>query len=182
MAATVVAFMQPVQIATTLGAATNFGGSVLQGPLIMPMVQDEYIKLPIKQTSKQLSYLLHNSEFFFPPLNALCSLANLTMTGLSYYYSRDSPILAAKFPYLAAATGLNIATTIIALTIQVPKNKKMTKMADEFSEDSKDESEQRKKVEFRAIQKDWVFMNYVRASTMIASAVAGALALTVTAI
>lgn len=178
MAAILIQYMQPVQIATTLGAAMNCGGSVLQSPLIMPMVNDTTINLPIQHTSKQVKYLLHESEKFFPPLNALCSLANLTMTGLAYYYSKDSPILAAKLPLLAVATGLNITTTALALGVMVPKNKRMSKLSDDFN--TTKESSGSKEAEFRSLQKSWIKMNYVRAATMIGSAIAGATALTVT--
>lgn len=184
MAGNIISFMEPVQIAATLGAAINFGGSVLQSPLIMPMVTDTIVKVPVHYTAQQTAYLLHNSEHFFPPLNALCSLANLIMTGTAYYYSKSSPTLAAKFPRLAIAAGLNIATTAWALGIMVPMNKKMGKLSVELTKgvESGDEKEARHKLkerEFRELQKTWRFRNYGRAIIMLASAIAGATALIV---
>ncbi|GAB7350185.1 hypothetical protein MBLNU459_g0847t2 [Dothideomycetes sp. NU459] len=184
MAGNAISFMEPVQIAATLGAAINFGGSVLQSPLIMPMVTDTIVNVPVHYTAQQTAYLLHNSEHFFPPLNALCSLANLIMTGTAYYYSKESPTLAAKLPRLAIAAGLNIATTAWALGIMVPMNKRMGVLSTELTRgvQSGEEKEARHKLkerQFRELQKTWRFRNYGRAIIMLASAIAGATALVV---
>ncbi|KAI7639601.1 hypothetical protein KC322_g20867, partial [Hortaea werneckii] len=62
-------WMTPIQAVATLGAAVNFGGSALQSPLIMPMLQMP--EVPAVHAGKMTAYLLHNSEHFFPPLNML---------------------------------------------------------------------------------------------------------------
>lgn len=176
-------FFEPLQIFATLGSAINFGGSVLQSPLIMPTVTDHVVGVPLHYTAQQVAYLLHNSEHFFPPLNALCSLSNLILTGTAYLNARNGNLVAeAKFPRLAAATALNIATTAWALLIQVPINKRLAKLADTLKAGhaaGKDTESRQKaaEVEFRNLQQRWRKLNYGRAAIMIASAVAGAMAL-----
>jgi len=176
-------FFEPLQIFATLGAAINFGGSVLQSPLIMPTVTDHVVGVPIHYTAQQTAYLLHNSEHFFPPLNALCSLSNLILTSTAFLRARDGNLIAeAKFPKLAAAFGLNVATTAWALLIQVPMNKRMSRLAEILKEGvangtEKDSRQKAAEKEFRDLQLRWRKLNYGRAAIMIASAVAGALAL-----
>ncbi|THY73324.1 hypothetical protein D6C87_04276 [Aureobasidium pullulans] len=176
-------FFEPLQIFATLGAAVNFGGSVLQSPLIMPTVTDHVVGVPIHYTAQQTAYLLHNSEHFFPPLNALCSLSNLILTSTAFLRARDGNLIAeAKFPKLAAAFGLNVATTAWALLIQVPMNKRMSRLAEILKEGvangtEKDSRQKAAEKEFRDLQLRWRKLNYGRAAIMIASAVAGALAL-----
>ncbi|KAI4771427.1 hypothetical protein E4T52_13565 [Aureobasidium sp. EXF-3400] len=176
-------FFEPLQIFATLGAAINFGGSVLQSPLIMPTVTDHVVGVPVHYTAQQTAYLLHNSEHFFPPLNALCSLSNLILTGTAFLRARDGNLIAeAKFPKLATAFGLNIATTAWALLIQVPMNKRMSKLAEILKAGvangtDKDSRQKAAATEFRELQLRWRKLNYGRAAIMIASAVAGALAL-----
>lgn len=175
-------FIEPLQIFSTLGAAVNFGGSALQSPLIMPTISDDVVNVPVHYTAQQTAYLLHNSEHFFPPLNALCTLTNLILTGTSYYNRDSSPLLAAKLPRLALAAALNVATTAWALGIMVPMNKRMTVLAAQLKDGAAkgQEKESRHKSvehEFRALQKKWMKLNYGRAIIMIASAVAGASAL-----
>lgn len=174
-------FIEPLQIFSTLGSAVNFGGSALQSPLIMPTISDEIVNVPIHYTAQQTAYLLHNSEHFFPPLNALCSLANIICAGTAYYY-RDSPVLGAKFPKLAIAAALNVATTAWALGIMVPMNKRMAVLAKQLKDGvaQGQEKESRHKTvehEFRALQKRWRKLNYGRAAIMIAGAIVGANAL-----
>jgi hypothetical protein len=176
-------FFEPLQIFATLGAAINFGGSVLQSPLIMPALTDHVVNVPIHHTAQQTAYLLHNSEHFFPPLNALCSLSNLILTSTAYLRSRNGNLVAeAKFPILATAFGLNVATTAWALLIQVPMNKRMTKLAEILKAGvangtDKDSRQKAAEKEFRDLQLRWRKLNYGRAAIMIASAIAGALAL-----
>ncbi|KAI5203462.1 hypothetical protein E4T42_09476 [Aureobasidium subglaciale] len=176
-------FFEPLQIFATLGAAVNFGGSVLQSPLIMPTLTDTTVNVPIHHTAQQTSYLLHNSEHFFPPLNALCSVSNLILTSTAFLKSRDGNLIAeAKFPKLAAAFGLNVATTAWALLIQVPMNKRMSRLAEILNEGvaagkERDSRQKAAEKEFRDLQVRWARLNYGRAAIMIASAVASALAL-----
>jgi len=148
----------------------------------MPMLQVPYV--PSHYAGHQTAYLLHNSEKFFPPLNAFCTLGNLVMTGLAYTYSGESLIAAHKFPRLAVATGLSIATTAYALLIMVPLNKKQAALAGELekaekSGEVKSESYSRNERELRRLQSRWITLNYGRATIMIASAVAGMTALLV---
>ena len=155
---------------------------MLQSPLIMPMLQVPYV--PAHYAGHQTSYLLHNSEKFFPPLNAACTLSNLVMTGLTYYYSSDSALAAAKFPRLAIAAGFSVATTAYALLIMVPLNKKQTALADELEAaekkgEVKSSDYSRNERELRRLQTRWTKLNYGRATVMIGAALAGMSALLV---
>jgi len=143
--------------------------------------------VPSHHAGSQTAYLLHNSEHFFPPLNALCTLSNLILTGFAYYYSRGTGssipgtaahIASGKFPRLALAAVLNLATTAWALTIMVPMNKKMTVHAGEMEKLVKDGDEQSAKFkgnesELRRLQTRWSRLNYGRAMIMIGSSLAG---------
>lgn len=175
-------FIEPLQILSTLGSAINFGGSVLQSPLIMPTLTDTIVNVPIHHTAHQTAYLLHNSEHFFPPLNALCTLSNVVLAGTAYYNRDVSPVLAARFSRFAVAAALNVATTAWALIVMVPMNKKMTVLATRLKNGVQggQEKEDGHKVlerEFRDLQKRWRTLNYGRAFIMIAGAVVGATAL-----
>jgi len=146
------------------------------------MLQVPYV--PSHYAGHQTAYLLHNSEKFFPPLNAFCTLGNLVMTGLTYYYSRDAVLAAHKFPRLALATGLSVATTAYALLIMVPLNRNQAALASRLEEaeksgEVKSESYSRNEKELRRLQSKWISLNYGRATLMIASAVAGMSALLV---
>jgi hypothetical protein len=77
---------------------------------------------------------------------------------------------------------LNVATTAWALLIQVPMNKRMTRLAEILKAGvangtDKDSRQKAAEKEFRDLQLRWRKLNYGRAAIMIASAVAGALAL-----
>jgi hypothetical protein len=176
-------FFEPLQMFATLGAAINFGGSVLQSPLIMPTLTDSTVNVPIHFTAQQTAYLLHNSEKFFPPLNALCSLSNLILTSTAFLNARNGNVIAqAKLTKLAIALGLNIATTAWALMIQVPMNKRMSRLAEILKAGvangtDKEGRQKAAEKEFRDLQIKWRKLNYGRAAIMLASAVAGALAL-----
>lgn len=147
--------------------------------------------IPSHFAGHQTAYLLHNSEYFFPPLNAICSLLNIICTGITFYSSRGSgpaaAIASAKLPRLAVAALLNVATTAWALTIMVPMNKKMTvlagEMEKEIKEEGKGESSKFKgnESELRRLQKRWQKLNVGRAMIMVGSALAGFSALLVRA-
>jgi len=148
----------------------------------MPMLQLPYV--PSHYAGHQTAYLLHNSEHFFPPLNALCTLGNLVMTGLSYYYSGDSITAAAKFPRLAAATGFSLATTAYAIGIMVPLNRKQAALAGELEKaesagEVKSESYKRNEAELRRLQTRWTKLNLGRACLMVGAALSGMSALLV---
>ena len=166
-------WMTPLQAFATLGAAVNFGehhthfyaapisllttltgGSALQSPLIMPMLQ--LTSVPVEHAGTQTAYLLHNSEKFFPPLNAACTLANLVLTVTAYLNKNQSRVAAEKFPYLAACFGLSIATTGYALTIMVPMNRRMAVLADQLNVNSSDEKSAK---ELRFLQQRWTKLN-----------------------
>lgn len=142
--------------------------------------------VPVHYAAHQGSYLLHNSEHFFPPLNAVCTLGNLVMTIFAYLYSRQSPIAAAKAPRLALATALSVATTAYALLIMVPMNRRQMALAVELEKldmagDTKAEVYKSNEMELRRIQVRWTKMNYGRAVIMLGAAVVGASALLVKA-
>merc|ERR1712130_830050 len=107
-------WMTPIQAVATLGAAVNFGGSALQSPLIMPMLQMP--EVPAVHAGKMTAYLLHNSEHFFPPLNMLCTLSNLGLT-VFCFLNRDS-------------------SRACALGIMVPMTRRMATLADNLNVNS----------------------------------------------
>lgn len=131
------------------------GGSVMQSPLIMPVFQ--LPEVPTHIASLQVAKLLHDSEYFFPPLNMACTLSNLALTTV-YYLNRDKSAAAAKkLPWTAAAFAAAVATTAYALLIMVPRNKRMTFLSVEMNkhmQGGKDEKE------FRQIQQQWRKLNY----------------------
>ncbi|KAF2722929.1 hypothetical protein K431DRAFT_337775 [Polychaeton citri CBS 116435] len=161
-------WITPLQCFAVLGAATNLGGSALQSPLIMPMLQIPNVAA--QPASAMTDYLLHNSEFFFPPLNASCTLANIVMTVTAYLNRNTDNTAAAKLPYLAAATIGSISTTAWSLLIQVPINKKIGVLAKKLEKDPQDAAAEK---EFRELQEKWRKRNYGRAVTMISTAIVG---------
>lgn len=173
-------FFEPLQAFVIIATAFNAGGSTLQSPLVMPMLM--LPNIPTHYAAQQTAYLLHNSEYFFPPLNGVCTLANVLMTSISYYYSSESAIASAKLPKLAVAAAANLATTAWALGIMVPMNKKMTVLAGELKRgaemgEDKEPLQKQKETELRSLQNRWRNLNYGRAAIMIASAAAGVSAL-----
>ncbi|KAI7359774.1 hypothetical protein KC354_g9239 [Hortaea werneckii] len=161
-------WMTPIQAVATLGAAVNFGGSALQSPLIMPMLQMP--EVPAVHAGKMTAYLLHNSEHFFPPLNMLCTLSNLGLTVFCYLNRDSSSACADKLPFVGTAFGLSVATTAYALGIMVPMNRRMATLSDNLNVNSADDKSEK---ELRQLQKRWQKLNYGRATIMIASAIAG---------
>lgn len=127
----------------------------MQSPLIMPMLQLE--KVPVQYAGVQTAYLLHNSEFFFPPTNMLCTLSNLAVTITSYLYRDTNAEAAAKLPWALAGFVLNAATTAYALGIMVPMNKKMARNASVLETKNTD---QKNASELRELQKRWQTLNY----------------------
>ncbi|KAK0354520.1 hypothetical protein LTR91_005919 [Friedmanniomyces endolithicus] len=165
-------WMTPLQAFATLGAAVNFGGSALQSPLIMPMLQ--LPSVPAVHAGKMNTYLLHNSEHFFPPLNAACTVSNLVLVITAYLHRDSSRAAAEKLPYLATAFGLSAATTAYALLIMVPMNKRMAVLAGNLETNESDDKSEK---ELRQTQQRWTTLNLGRASLMIGSAVVGIYAL-----
>lgn len=165
--------VQAFQIFSTLGGAANFGGSVLQSPLIMPMLQMP--EVPVKYAGQQTAYLLHYSEFFFPPLNAVCTLSNLLTTVILFLYRNSDPAASAKLPYLCIATAANIATTAYAIIIMLPMNKRQTALAQRL----KDRENANEEKEIRGLQQKWANMNYGRAMIMFSACFAGMMGLLV---
>lgn len=155
----------------------------------MPMLQLPAV--PSHFAGHQTAYLLHNSEYFFPPLNAICTLMNLICTGITFYSSRgtgpSAALASAKLPRLAVAAVLNLATTAWALTIMVPMNKKMTVHANEMEKEIKEEGKgesgkfKSNESELRRLQKRWQRLNMGRATIMVGSALAGFSALLIRA-
>ena len=162
----------PLQSFAVIGTAVNFGGSVLQSPLIMPMLQLQSV--PAHHAGTMTAYLLHNSEKFFPPLNGACTVTNLVLTISAYLNRQQSSAAAAKLPYLGAALALNLATTAWALGIMVPMNKAMARHAEGLQKNNEDEKSEK---ELRRLQSRWQTLNYGRAAIMIASSVVALLGL-----
>jgi hypothetical protein len=145
----------PQQSFAVIGTAVNFGGSVLQSPLIMPMLQLQSV--PAHHAGTMTAYLLHNSEKFFPPLNGACTVTNLILTISAYLNRQTSTAAADKLPYLGAALALNLATTAWALGIMVPMNKAMARHAEGLQQNNEDEKSEK---ELRRLQSRWQKMNY----------------------
>ena len=151
----------------------------------MPMLKLPYV--PAHYAGHQTAYLLHNSEYFFPPLNGIQTLSNVVLTGLAYYYSRSASanipgtsahLAAAKFPRLAIAAALNFATTAWALGIMVPMNKRMAILAKELENSEAGEPKYTSaEKELRRLQTRWQKLNYGRACLMVGAALAGVSAL-----
>lgn len=132
-------------------------------------------QVPVKYAGQQTAYLLHESEHFFPPLNAACTLSNLIMTVTAYLNKDNNSVAAAKLPYLGVSFACNMATTAYALLIMVPMNKKQTALA----EDLKVNDNETKEKELRRLQKRWATFNYGRATIMILGSVIGMMGLLV---
>ena len=127
----------------------------MQSPLIMPIFQLDSV--PTHIAALQTAKLLHDSEYFFPPLNMACTLSNLALTATCYLHSGTSPAAAEKLPFVGAALACSVATTAYALGIMVPRNKRMTFLSVEMNkhmQGGKDEKE------FRQIQSQWRKLNY----------------------
>lgn len=121
----------------------------------MPMLQLR--EVPAHHSGTLTAYLLHNSEYFFPPLNGACTVTNLALT-IAAYLNRDSnSAAAAKLPYLGASFALNLATTAWALGIMVPMNRAMAKLAGNLQANNADEKSEK---ELRRLQKRWQGLNY----------------------
>lgn len=113
--------------------------------------------VPSVYAGKQTAYLLHNSEYFFPPLNGLCTVTNLGLTVFCFLQRDSSRICAEKLPYLGTAFGLCIATTAYALGIMVPMNKRMAKLSENLNANSADDKSEK---ELRHLQQRWQKLNY----------------------
>jgi hypothetical protein len=128
----------------------------------MPMLQLPTV--PAVHAGTQTDYLLHNSERFFPPLNALCTLSNLILAITAYLSRNKSSAAAEKLPYLGAAFGLSAATTAYALGIMVPMNRRIGVLAKNLQTNSGHEKSER---ELRELQKRWTKFNYGRSSALL---------------
>lgn len=127
----------------------------MQSPLIMPVFQMPDV--PAHIASLQTAKLLHDSEYFFPPLNMVCTLSQLAITTACYLNRHTSVSAAEKLPWVATAFGCSVATTAYALLIMVPRNKRMTFLSVEMNkhlQGGKDEKE------FRQLQNTWRKLNY----------------------
>lgn len=113
--------------------------------------------VPAQHSGTLTAYLLHNSEYFFPPLNGACTLTNLILTATAYLNRDSNGAAAAKLPYVGASLALNIATTAWALGIMVPMNKAMAKLAGNLQANAADEKSEK---ELRRLQKRWQGLNY----------------------
>jgi len=114
-------------------------------------------QIPVQHAGTQTAYLLHNSEHFFPPLNALCTLSNLICTVTFYLHKDSSCVAAERLPFLATCFGLSIATTGYALGIMVPMNRRMAVLAGNLEKESADEKSAK---ELRGLQARWQRLNY----------------------
>jgi hypothetical protein len=114
-------------------------------------------EVPAVHAGRMTAYLLHNSEHFFPPLNAACTLSNLILTITAYLHRDSSRVMAERLPYYAATFGMSVATTAYALLIMVPMNRRMAKMAEQLQVNEQDEKSEK---ELRELQQRWTLLNY----------------------
>jgi len=147
------------------------GASALQGILTMPLLMMPDV--PIHLEGKQVVYLLHGSEFVFPPLNAFCLLSYIILATVSYNRSHT----AAVSPLVLAALS-HLLPTVYTLTKMSPINKKMTKLAGLMADgvaqgNEKDEGQSMLEADFRKTQKKWQTWSYVRGVIMVGSAATG---------
>lgn len=117
----------------------------------------QHPRVPAQYAGIQTAYLLYNSEFFFPPLNAACTLSNIVLTAACYLHRTRSAEAAAKLRYVALASLLSAVTTVYALGIMVPMNRRMTDLAGILAEDAQNAKSER---EFRGLQRRWIKLNY----------------------
>ena len=127
----------------------------------MPMLQ--LPEVPSVHAGRQTAYLLHNSEKFFPPLNMLCTLSNLALTVTSYLYKDSSRACAAKLPYVGTAFGMSAATTLYALFIMVPMNRRMAVLAKNLEANESDDKSEK---ELRHLQQKWMKLNLGKCCTI----------------
>ena len=114
-------------------------------------------QVPSHHAAQQTAYLLNNSEYFFPPLNAICEVSNLVLGVTSYLYRKESRAASEKLPFFGAAFGLGLATTAYALGIMVPMNRRMVQMAENLERNAEDEKSAK---ELRRLQQRWQKLNY----------------------
>lgn len=156
----------------------------------MPLLMLEDI--PVHLAGKQVTYLLHASEFVFPPLNAFCTLSYMILTTIAYRRSNNSlasTLGASADPYanyaaLALAAASHILPTVYTLTVMSPINKKMTMLSKQMNEEIAMNKEKSHNLlameeEFRRTQKVWQFWSYVRGVVMVGCAFSGMRALVV---
>lgn len=113
--------------------------------------------IPAVHSGTATAYLLSKSEYYFPPINGVCTLSNLVLT-VTCYLNRDSSRAAAeKLPYVGSALAMSIATTAYALGIMVPMNKRMAVLAQNLKANESDEKSEK---ELRFLQQRWQKLNY----------------------
>lgn len=113
--------------------------------------------IPAKYQAQQMAKLLHNSEFFFPPCNGICSLMNLAVLIASYIHRGSNRAAADKLPWVGAAFGLGMSVTVYTLTIMVPVNNSLKDSNQKLSAAGAGEKEEK---EFRQREKKWQRLNY----------------------
>jgi len=169
------------------------GASALQGILTMPLLT--LPDVPVHLAGKQVTYLLHASEFVFPPLNAFCTLSYIILATIAYTRSNklgnDNESLEsslatsvdtdnANYAALALAAASHVLPTVYTLTVMSPINKKMTALSKQMNEvviKEKSHSLVVMEEEFRRTQKMWQFWSYGRGCIMVGCAVVGMRAL-----
>jgi hypothetical protein len=139
----------------------------------MPVLRNENV--PAHYASTLVTHLLHVSEIVFPPLNAVGTVGNLAiLAGTFAQKSQITPALSAKLPYIAASFAFSVAVTVYALTVMVPINTTMKKMAARLRKDEGDKEAARI---FREYQLKWQGFNMGRGSLMLAASIASVIAL-----
>lgn len=129
--------------------------------------------VPVHLEGKQVVYLLHGSEFVFPPLNAFCLLSYIILATVSYNQGISTSI-----PQLVLAAVSHLLPTVYTLSIMSPINKKMTRLAGMLADGvaqgkEKNDGQSMLEVDFRQTQKKWQMWSYVRGVIMFGSAAAG---------
>lgn len=119
--------------------------------------------IPAKYQAQQMARLLHTSEFFFPPCNGICSIANLAVLIASFVHRDANRAAADKLPWVGAAFGLGMSVTAYTLTIMVPVNNSLKDSNEKLQKANAGEKEEK---EFRAREKKWQRLNYSRCSVV----------------
>ncbi|CAK4032622.1 hypothetical protein DOTSEDRAFT_69410 [Lecanosticta acicola] len=162
-------WMTPLQAIAAVSAGVNCGASGLQSVMVFPLL--ELPEVPAIYSAKQMRWLLHWSDRLFPRVNALSEILNLSTTIIAFLKRHENRAAAEKWPFLAAAFALNVATTAWSLGIQVPMNGGMRECARNLENKNGDDEKSEK--EFRRLQARWKPRALVRASMMLASCVVG---------
>ncbi|EME47463.1 hypothetical protein DOTSEDRAFT_69410 [Dothistroma septosporum NZE10] len=161
-------WMTPLQAIVALSAGINCGGSGLQSPLTMPML--ELPEVPAVYAGKQLTWLLAKSDGIFPRVNGFGTLSNLALSIICYMKADESRCASEKLPVLFTAFLCNVGATAWTFIFMIPRNNGMRKFAKAMDENPDDKQSEK---EFRRLQGEWKKYAIGRATLMLFASAAG---------